>query len=135
MARERRKNFRVEWNSAASIYDFDGDWSYACVLKDFSNGGAKITEIPVNDVPDRFMLRFHDYLKENQDYQTKYPKQRTEFPPNSVWLVYTDTVPHAVLSGKFALEQTFIIPVKAMVEPQSAPIKVLENLCGRGLAN
>jgi hypothetical protein len=58
MARERRKNFRVEWNSAASIYDFDGDWSYACVLKDFSNGGAKITEIPVNDVPDRFMLRF-----------------------------------------------------------------------------
>jgi hypothetical protein len=84
---------------------------------------------------DRFMLRFHDYLKENRAYQTQYPKQRTEFPPNSVWLVYTDTVPHAVLSGKYALEQTFIIPVKALVSPQTAPIKVLESLCGRGLAN
>jgi hypothetical protein len=58
MTRERRKNFRVEWNSAASIYDFDGDWSYACVVKDFSNGGAKITDAPIRDVPDRFMLRF-----------------------------------------------------------------------------
>jgi hypothetical protein len=84
---------------------------------------------------DRFMLRFHDYLKENQEYQTKYPKVRTEFPPNSAWLVYTDTVPHAVLSGKFALEQTFIIPVKAMVAPSTAPIKVLESLVGRGLSN
>jgi hypothetical protein len=84
---------------------------------------------------DRFMLRFHDYLKENIDYQKNYPKIRSEFPPNSAWLVYTDTVPHAVLSGKFALEQTFIVPVKAMVAPQTAPIKVLEGLCGRTLSN
>ena len=84
---------------------------------------------------DRFMLKFHDWLKENQEFQTRYPRQRTEFPPNSAWMVYTDTVPHAVLSGRFAMEQTFVIPVKAMVVPQSAPIKVLESLCGRGLAN
>ena len=58
MARERRKNFRVEWNSSASIYDCGGDWSYACVVKDFSNGGAKITAVPVSDLPDQFMLRF-----------------------------------------------------------------------------
>jgi hypothetical protein len=58
MARERRKNFRVEWNSEASIYDLDGDWSYACVVKDFSNGGAKIAGVPVKDLPERFMLRF-----------------------------------------------------------------------------
>src|SRR6185437_10553294 len=58
MARERRKSFRVEWHSAGKIYDPDGDWSYACIVKDFSNGGAKITAVPVSDVPDRFMLRF-----------------------------------------------------------------------------
>jgi hypothetical protein len=58
MAHERRNNFRVEWNSAASIYTSDGAWSHPCVLKDFSNGGAKITDIPVSNVPDRFMLRF-----------------------------------------------------------------------------
>jgi hypothetical protein len=84
---------------------------------------------------DRFMLRFHDYLKENSDYQTTYPKETIEFPPGSTWLVYTDTVPHAVLSGQYALEQTYIIPVEAMVAPQSAPIRVLEAMVGRPLAN
>jgi hypothetical protein len=82
---------------------------------------------------DRFMLRFHDYLKENSDYQTQYPKETIEFPPGSTWMVYTDTVPHAVLSGQYALEQTYIIPVDAMVAPQSAPIRVLEGMVGRPL--
>jgi hypothetical protein len=84
---------------------------------------------------DRFMLRFHDYLKENTDYQQKWPKQRLEFPPGSVWMVYTDTVPHAVLSGQYALEQTYIVPLKAMVAPQVAPIRVLEQMCGTALAS
>ncbi len=84
---------------------------------------------------DQFMLHFHDYLKGNADYQQNYPKQRWEFPPNSSWLVYTDTVPHAVMSGRFAIEQTFIIPARAMVAPQKSPINVLESLCGRTLSN
>jgi hypothetical protein len=83
---------------------------------------------------DRFMLRFHDYLKERDDYQQKWPRQRIDFPPNSTWIVYTDTVPHAVMSGQFALEQTFIIPRSAMVAPEVAPISLLENLCGRPLS-
>lgn len=83
---------------------------------------------------DRFMLHFHDFLKGNDEYQQNYPKQTLEFPPNSVWLVYTDTVPHAVLSGRFAMEQTFIVPASAMVAPESSPICVLEQLCGKTLA-
>jgi hypothetical protein len=58
MARERRKNFRVEWRSAASIHSLDGAWKHACVVKDFSNGGAQITHLPVSDIPDQFVLRF-----------------------------------------------------------------------------
>lgn len=84
---------------------------------------------------DKFMLRFHDYLKENNDYQQKWAKTRIEFPPGSCWLVYTDTVPHAVMSGQYAMEQTFIIPLKSMVAPQRAPIRVLEGLCGKKLAS
>jgi len=84
---------------------------------------------------DKFMLRFHDYLKENADYQEKYPKTRIEFPPGSSWLVYTDTVPHAVLTGRYAMEQTYIVPVEAMVAPTAAPIRVLESLCGTALSN
>ncbi|HEY8748733.1 MAG TPA: Kdo hydroxylase family protein [Tepidisphaeraceae bacterium] len=84
---------------------------------------------------DAFMLRFHDYLKESTDYQQKWDKFTLEFPPFSTWMVFTDSVPHAALSGQYALEQTFIIPVKAMVEPQKSPIRVLEALCGQSLAN
>ena len=84
---------------------------------------------------DRFMLRFHDYMKENDALQTGCEKLRLEFEPLATWLVFTDGVPHAVLSGQFALEQTFIIPTSALVAPQLAPIRVLESLCGRSLEN
>ncbi len=91
--------------------------------------------LPDRSPYDRFMLRFHDWLKENNEFQTSWTKQRLEFPPFSTWLVYTDTVPHAVLSGRFALEQTYIVPVNAMVVPQKSPLKVLESMCGTSLSN
>ena len=83
---------------------------------------------------DQFMLRFHDFLKENSDYQQKWEKIKLEFPPYSTWMVFTDSVPHAALSGQYALEQTFIVPMKAMVVPQKSPLRVLEALCGQSLA-
>lgn len=82
---------------------------------------------------DAFMLRFHDYLKENSDFQANTPKIRIDFPPMTTWMCYTDSVPHAVLSGQYALEQTFIVPVKAMVMPEKSPVRVLEKLAGRPL--
>ncbi|HEY3854991.1 MAG TPA: Kdo hydroxylase family protein [Verrucomicrobiae bacterium] len=83
---------------------------------------------------DRFMLRFHDYLKEHSEFQQTTRKTRIEFPPGATWLCYTDSVPHAVLSGQFALEQTFIIPLQAMATPHKAPIRVLEKIAGMPLA-
>jgi hypothetical protein len=83
---------------------------------------------------DRFMLRFHDYLKENEDFQDNCPKIRLEFPPRATWIVFTDAVPHAALSGQFALEQTYIIPPHALISPDKAPISILESLCGRSLS-
>ena len=82
---------------------------------------------------DRFMLRFHDYLKENAEFQRDCPKIRLEFPPNSCWLCFTDSVPHSVMSGQFALEQTFIVPLSAMVAPERSPLRILEGLVGRSL--
>ena len=54
--RERRKNFRVEWNSTAKIYDLDGRFYGLCIVSNFSNGGAKITSIKPSAVPDKFFL-------------------------------------------------------------------------------
>ena len=55
--RERRKNFRVEWNSAAKIYDRDGRFAKVCIVSNFSNGGAKIIGLEPSTVPDEFILR------------------------------------------------------------------------------
>jgi hypothetical protein len=82
---------------------------------------------------DRFMLRFHDFLKESGDFQASQARVQLEFPPGATWMVFTDSVPHAVLSGQFALEQTYMIPLAAMQCPQMAPVRVLEKLCGRPL--
>lgn len=82
---------------------------------------------------DEFMLRFHDWLKENSRFQSSTDKTRLAFPSLATWLVYTDGVPHAALSGQFAVEQTFIIPPAALVAPDVAPVHVLERLCGRRL--
>jgi 3-deoxy-D-manno-octulosonic acid hydroxylase-like protein len=83
---------------------------------------------------DEFMLRFHDFLKENEDFQKTAPREQFSFPPGSTWLVFTDGVSHAVLSGRHALEQTFLIARDSLVSSHSAPISILERLAGRKLS-
>ena len=55
--RERRKNFRVEWNSPAKIYDIQGRFTRRCIVSNFSNGGAKIIGLEPGTVPEEFILR------------------------------------------------------------------------------
>ncbi len=82
---------------------------------------------------DAFMLRFHDYLKRNSEFQTNCAKHRFEFPPGSTWLVFTDVVPHSVQSGQHALEQTFIVARRSLANAAQAPLSILETLCGNPL--
>jgi hypothetical protein len=84
---------------------------------------------------DVFMLRFHDFLKENSRFQAECPKVRLEFPPLATWMVFTDGVAHAVMSGQYALEQTFLIPAGALLAPDQAPYRVLEKIAGRPLVH
>jgi len=56
------------------------------------------------------------------------------FPPGATWACFTDSVSHAAMSGQFAFEQTFYLPVSAMKDPESSPLRVLERLVGRPLA-
>ena len=77
---------------------------------------------------DVFMLRFHDYLKENRAFQQNCPKIRLEFPPLATWVIFTDGVAHAAMSGQYAIEQTLLIPPSALVTPEEAPYRILEKL-------
>lgn len=77
---------------------------------------------------DDFMMRFHNFLKENPRWQAECPKYLFQFRAGSSWMVYTDTVPHAVLAGQYALEQTLLVRPEAMVRPEVAPLHVLEEI-------
>jgi len=57
MRRERRKSFRVEWNSPATIHDSQRHLDRPCILSNFSNGGAEITGVRAATIPDEFMLQ------------------------------------------------------------------------------
>jgi hypothetical protein len=96
---------------------------------------AALLGLPVADRSryDEYMLYLHDWLKENTDFQQNWPKQQVSFPPGCAWTVYTDGVPHAVLSGRYALEQTFIVPPNAFVTREVAPVHVLERVTGMGM--
>ena len=82
---------------------------------------------------DEFMMRFHNFLKENARFQAECAKYPWQFPAGSSWMVYTDTVPHAVLAGQYALEQTLLVEPDALVAPETSPLKVLERIAGTAL--
>jgi len=83
---------------------------------------------------DHLMLELHDAAKRDAHYQAEAPREVFDFPAGSTWMTYTDQVPHAALSGRFAFEQTFHLDPSAMADPDRAPLRVLERLTQRTLA-
>ena len=54
--RERRRNFRVEWNAPARIRYHGSRATLPCVVHNLSNTGARITAPNVATMPDEFIL-------------------------------------------------------------------------------
>ncbi|MEL5635906.1 Kdo hydroxylase family protein [Serratia marcescens] len=82
---------------------------------------------------DHLMLQLHDAMKADGDYQQQGPQLALTFPPGSSWICFSDQTPHAAMGGQFMLEQTFLLPVNKMQDPQRSPLKVLEQLRGQPL--
>ncbi len=85
---------------------------------------------PRRSVYDAFMLRFHDWLKANDDFQEHGRKLYWTFAPGSMWLVFTDAVSHAALRGRFALEHSYFVAPHGLLNPELSPAAVLERACG-----
>lgn len=83
---------------------------------------------------DNLMLQLHDLSKEDDAYQADAPCEHVSFPPGATWMVFTDGVVHAAMGGRYAFEQTFYVPVSAMVDPPASPLRTLERLTGKALA-
>jgi 3-deoxy-D-manno-octulosonic acid hydroxylase-like protein len=82
---------------------------------------------------DALMLQLHDRMKEDSAYQAAAPQMPFDFPPGSAWMAFTDQVSHAAMSGQHQLEQTFLLPVDAMLDQRRSPLRVLERLKGQPL--
>jgi len=86
---------------------------------------------------DHYMLHLHDGMKADLAYQAHQHEcdpTLYRFLPGQTWIVYTDLVSHAALSGQHALEQTFMLPVEAMGQQLRSPLAVLERQLGARLA-
>lgn len=82
---------------------------------------------------DGLMLGLHDAAKLDDAYQREGPRREVSFPAGASWVVYTDSVVHAAIRGRYALEQTFYLPLEAMAAPEAAPARILERMTGRRL--
>jgi hypothetical protein len=82
---------------------------------------------------DHYMLRLHDDMKGDSDYQRTVPFTRVELAAGATWMCFTDQVSHAALGGQHVLEQTFYGDVEHMARPERSPLKVLESMIRRPL--
>jgi hypothetical protein len=90
---------------------------------------------PARSMYDTFMLRFHDFLKANDEFQEHGPKRFWSFSPGSAWLVFTDVASHAVLRGRFALEHSYFVAPQTLALPNESPPALLEQACGIPVLN
>lgn len=82
---------------------------------------------------DHYMLQLHDAMKGDVNYQRNAKQQEIHFPTQTTWVVQTDHVSHAAMSGQHLLEQTFYLPVNAMQDSHKSPLRTLEKLINKPL--
>jgi hypothetical protein len=93
----------------------------------------RVTKTP-RTAYDALMLQVHDAMKADDDFQRTSPQTTVDFPAGSTWIAFTDQVSHAATAGQYQLEQTFLLPVDAMLDESRSPLRILERLKGRRLA-
>jgi len=79
---------------------------------------------------DDFMLRFHHFLKMNDDFQERASRKLWRFKPQTAWLFFSDTVSHAELRGQYALEHSFFVSPRSLALPDESPAALLERKSG-----
>ncbi|MFO0876333.1 MAG: Kdo hydroxylase family protein [Gemmataceae bacterium] len=94
----------------------------------FHELGARLRKLFGGATPsdsDVFLLRLHDYLKNDHEFQHRGPRRLWRFPPGSAWLAMTDACSYAELRGRFALEHSFFIAPDVLCCPDHAPARLV----------
>jgi len=75
---------------------------------------------------DRSMRRIHNYMKEAPAFaESRSDYQEIRFPPMSAWMVFTDGISHAALTGQYAFVSTALIPLENCRDINRTPYGIL----------
>ncbi|MGH8622000.1 MAG: Kdo hydroxylase family protein [Burkholderiales bacterium] len=75
---------------------------------------------------DRAMRQFHKFMKDEPRFRDDTSSEvEIRFAPFSAWMVFTDMVSHASLSGQHALVNTFLLRLGNCRLPHLAPYRIL----------
>lgn len=105
-----------------------GDHVRTALLGGVAKLGLPLAKVLDSSPYDRVMRRFHNFMKDTPTFQDD-PAGRVElrFEPFSAWMVLTDMVSHACLSGQHALIYTAVLPLENCRRPELAPINLLRG--------
>jgi len=97
-------------------------------LRGLSTIGLPLAQVLDSTPYDRVMRRFHNFMKDSAEFkQDSTGYQEFRFKPFSAWMVLTDMVSHASLTGQHALVNTFVLRLESCRLPELAPINILKT--------
>ena len=101
------------------------------LLNGLASAGLPEAKILDSSPYDRAMRKFHNYMKDTPSFQEdRVGHEELRYPPFSAWLVFTDMVSHASLSGQFAFVHTSIVRLGNCRKPKLAPYNILRQSVG-----
>lgn len=98
------------------------------LLHGLANAGLPLAPMLDSSPYDRVMRKFHNFMKDTPAFQQSVEHDVTvNFAPFTAWMVLTDMVSHASVSGQHALVYTGILPLKDCRLPELAPFNILRE--------
>jgi hypothetical protein len=96
------------------------------LLHGLAGMGLKAAVLIDSSPYDRTMRQFHNFMKDTPEFQQELSTHvEMRFKPFSAWMVFTDGVSHASVSGQHALVNTFLLPLANCTHPEHAPRTLL----------
>jgi len=120
----------LSYESAGRNYLGKGplDHLWSGLVSGLARAGMSTAKVLDSSPFDREMRRFHNYMKDTPAFQQEMQgHEEFHFAPFSAWMVFTDTVSHACLSGQHAFVHTSIVRLESCRLPELAPINLLRQ--------
>ena len=103
------------------------------VVHGLKSMGLKMAHVLDSSPYDRTMRKFHNYMKDTPEFQQVDDYyQQIRFRPFSAWMVFTDMVSHASVSGQHAFVDTHLVPLENCRLPELAPFNILKSAASAG---